>query len=240
MLSYTEENYLKTIFLLSYSITNNSHSDSENNNANNIHSTKEISTNDIATRIDISAASVTDMLKKLSKKELIKYTKYHGVSLTEMGRNFAIEIIRRHRLWETFLVVKLNFNWSEIHDIAEQLEHISSPKLIEKLDAFLNYPRFDPHGEPIPDANGNLYSTDAAPMQLFKKGDRVKVIAVGEDSSLFLEYLDKLNINIGTEIRIIDKISYDLSMQIIIDNQVVAISKNVSEKIYVKTSYKQY
>ena len=232
MLSYTEENYLKTIYLLSYSIATDNYS-VEN-------PPKEISTNDIATKIDISAASVTDMLKKLAKKELLKYTKYHGVSLTEMGNTFAIEIIRRHRLWETFLVVKLNFNWSEIHDIAEQLEHISSPKLIEKLDAFLNYPRFDPHGEPIPDANGKLYSTDATPMQQFKKGDKVKVIAVGEDSTLFLEYLDKLNINIGTEIQIIDKIFYDLSMQIIIDNKLIAISKNVSEKIYVKTSYKQY
>lgn len=232
MLSYTEENYLKTIYLLSYSVVND--------NLGNKTSTKEISTNDIATKIDISAASVTDMLKKLSKKELIKYTKYHGVSLTEMGNTFAIEIIRRHRLWETFLVVKLNFNWSEIHDIAEQLEHISSPKLIEKLDAFLNYPRFDPHGEPIPDANGKLYTNDAIPLQQFAKGENVKVIAVGEDSSLFLEYLDKLNINIGTEIQIIDKIFYDLSMQIIINNQIVAISKNVSEKIYVKTSYKKY
>ena len=139
MLSYTEENYLKTIFLLSYSITNSNNSDSENNNAHNIHSTKEISTNDIAARIDISAASVTDMLKKLQTKKLVEYEKYRGFKLNATGNKIALNIVRRHRLWEFFLVNKLGFEWDKVHDIAEELEHVSSVELIKRLDSFLSF-----------------------------------------------------------------------------------------------------
>ena len=138
MLSYTEENYIKAIYHLADG------------------GKKTVLTNEIAEVMKTKAASVTDMIKKLSQKNFISYEKYYGVKMTKHGKNEALTIIRKHRLWETFLVQKLQFNWDEVHEIAEQLEHIQSPLLIEKLDAFLNYPKADPHGEPIPDSNGKV------------------------------------------------------------------------------------
>jgi DtxR family Mn-dependent transcriptional regulator len=138
MLSFTEENYLKAIYHLSES------------------GSKAVLTNEIAELINTKAASVTDMIKKLSVKTLITYEKYYGVKLTPHGKTEALLIIRKHRLWETFLVQKLSFTWDEVHEIAEQLEHIQSPLLIEKLDAFLGFPKMDPHGEPIPDNKGRI------------------------------------------------------------------------------------
>src|SRR5688500_18567354 len=140
MNSFTEENYLKAIFKLL-------EGDDE-----------AVTTNAIAEKMNTRAASVTDMLKKLSEKKLINYKKYQGVTLTSSGKKIALNIIRKHRLWEVFLVEKLNFKWDEVHDIAEQLEHINSDTLIERIDKFLNYPKFDPHGDPIPDINGKFQS----------------------------------------------------------------------------------
>jgi len=138
MFSQSEENYIKTIYHISTT------------------SNKGISTNAIAKKLNTKASSVTDMIKKLSEKKVVVYKKYQGVNLTESGKKTAINIIRKHRLWEVFLVEKLNFSWDEVHEVAEQLEHIKSPKLIDELDAFLDFPKSDPHGTPIPDKNGNI------------------------------------------------------------------------------------
>ena len=134
----SEENYLKAIYHLS------------------TEEEETVSTNSLAERLQTTAASVSDMLKKLAKKELIEYKKYQGVNISEKGKRVALQIIRKHRLWEVFLVEKLSFNWDEVHEIAEQLEHIDSPILVKRLDEFLGYPKFDPHGDPIPDERGEF------------------------------------------------------------------------------------
>ncbi len=225
MLSPTEENYLKAIYLLSHSFASES-----------ADSLKGVSTNDIARKMHTSPASVTDMLRKLSGKELLDYEKYQGVHLTNTGEKIALQVIRRHRLWETFLVDKLNFTWDEVHEIAEQLEHVQSEVLIQKLDAYLNYPKFDPHGDPIPTNSGDFAKLNIRKLYDFEKGDIVKVINVSENSSELLQYLDKLGIYIGCEIEVIDKIVYDLSVEVKIREKLVILSKQVTEKIIVSNN----
>ena len=217
MLSLTEEDYLKAIYYLS-----------ENN------SEKGISTNDIAKRIEISAASVSDMIKKLSQKNLVNYVKYQGVTLTKGGKQIAVNIIRKHRLWETFLVEKLKFSWDEVHEIAEQLEHIQSSTLIERLDEFLDFPEYDPHGDPIPNEKGEIIKRKRINLKNCPLDQTLKVIAVEEGSPLFLQHLNKIKVNIGTHIKVLEKIEYDESLEIEIDQQrTIMISKDVAENIYV-------
>ncbi|MCU0447366.1 MAG: metal-dependent transcriptional regulator [Microscillaceae bacterium] len=216
-LSLTEEDYLKAIFHLS---------DPETEGG--------ISTNDIAKKIDISAASVSDMIKKLSQKGLINYVKYQGVTLTESGRKQAIYLVRKHRLWETFLVQKLKFNWDEVHEIAEQLEHIDSQVLITRLDEYLNYPEFDPHGDPIPNEKGEIVKRKRISLKNAPLNEKMQVIAVEETSPLFLKHLDKIKINIGTELLVLEKSDYDESIEIeLAGNRVLMISKDVAENLYV-------
>ncbi len=216
MTTSAEENYLKAILAISLKTTEN------------------ISTNAISDEIGTSAASVTDMLKKLQEKKLIKYEKYKGVSLTKKGNNSATSIIRKHRLWETFLVKNLNFDWGEVHEIAEQLEHIKSEKLIEKLDAFLNYPMFDPHGEAIPTKDGNIASNTNIPLNELSLGDNGKVMGVNLDNKSFLDYLTKLKISIGSRIKIVEKIKFDQSLCIRINNTNQHISNDVAKHILIK------
>ena len=219
LLSLTEEDYLKAIYHLS------------NNDLD-----KGISTNDIAKKIDISAASVTDMIKKLSQKQMINYVKYQGVTLTEAGRQHAVYVIRKHRLWETFLVEKLKFSWDEVHEIAEQMEHIQSKKLVEKLDAFLEFPEYDPHGDPIPNEKGEIVKQKRIILKNALVNEALKVIAVEESSPLFLKHLNKVNITIGTRLKILEKNEYDDSIEIEIDEKekrVMMLSKDVAENIYV-------
>jgi len=182
-LSQSEENYLKSVFNLL----------DENN------STKEnrVSTNLIAKDLQTKASSVTEMIKKLSDKGLVSFEKYKGCNLTEIGRKLAIEVIRKHRLWETFLVEKLGFNWNEVHDIAEQLEHIKSPLLTNKLSSFLNHPKFDPHGDPIPDKNGVFPKHDSIGKltDLFVNQNSI-VVKIGSDNADLLSHLSKNNIGI--------------------------------------------
>ena len=154
MFSQSEENYIKAIYHLSAV------------------SEKGISTNAIAEKLETKASSVTDMIKKLSEKKVVVYKKYHGVHLTEEGSKIAANVIRKHRLWEVFLVDKLNFSWDEVHDVAEQLEHIKSPKLINQLDALLGFPTHDPHGDPIPDKNGNLKTIDKSLLSTLSKNEK--------------------------------------------------------------------
>ncbi len=212
-LSKSEENYLKTIFNLS---------DSGN---------KQVSTNSISKILNIEPASVTDMIKKLSKKKLIYHEKYKGSAISKKGSKLAIQIIRRHRLWEVFLHDKLQFKWNEIHDIAEELEHVSSEDLINKLDKYLKYPKIDPHGDPIPNKLGEIDLIDKISITGLKISERGIVSRIIKEDENFFSLLKKLNIEIGTEILIEDIIDYDGSIEARIENKSVIISKNIAENI---------
>jgi DtxR family Mn-dependent transcriptional regulator len=215
MLSYTEENYLKAIYHLSES------------------GSKAVLTNEIAELINTKAASVTDMIKKLSVKTLITYEKYYGVKLTSHGKTEALLIIRKHRLWETFLVQKLSFTWDEVHEIAEQLEHIQSSLLIEKLDAFLGFPKMDPHGEPIPDNKGKIKVQPQIPLDKIQVGYSGLIIAVKDSDPILLKYLDKIGATTGKKLKLTGKEEYDDSLEIEINKQKINISKEVSKNILV-------
>ena len=212
-LSFAEENYLKCIYHLS----------GEGSNT--------VSTNGVAEMLNTKPASVSDMLKRLSQKQLIDYEKYQGVQISEKGKKAALRIIRKHRLWEVFLVDKLSFNWDEVHEVAEQLEHIHSPLLIERLDEFLNHPQYDPHGDPIPDANGKMPEKAKVPLNEMKKGSHGKVANVNDSSPEFLQYLDKLGIFIGAEIEVIDVIQFDGSMEILLGDKKLFISEIAGKNI---------
>lgn len=216
MFSQSEENYLKAIYHLSEDPK------------------KGVSTNAIAEQLDTKASSVTDMIKKLSDKKLISYKKYHGVTLTEKGVKIAVNIIRKHRLWEVFLVEKLNFSWDEVHDVAEQLEHIKSQKLIDKLDELLGFPTHDPHGDPIPDAKGNLKTIEKCLLSSLSKNESGICVGVNDTSSDFLQFLDKKNIKIGEIITVKDKEDFDDSLLISVDNQQLSISKKIATNLYIK------
>lgn len=214
-MTFSEENYLKAIYHLTNSCD------------------EEVSTNAIADKLDTKASSVTDMLRKLADKDLINYKKYQGVSLTNNGIIEAKMIVRKHRLWEVFLVEKLNFTWDEVHDIAEQLEHIKSEQLINKLDDYLGNPKFDPHGDPIPDANGKITQIDKQLLSNLKINQISICIGVKDSSADFLRYLDKQNITLGSKIEILSKESYDLSMKVRINNQELNISNKMASNLFV-------
>jgi len=215
-MTFSEENYLKTI----YHLTSVSDAD--------------ISTNAIAEKMETKASSVTDMLKKLSEKDLVNYIKYQGVSLTDKGKLAAKMIVRKHRLWECFLVEKLDFSWDEVHDIAEQLEHIKSEKLINKLDDFLGNPTEDPHGDPIPDANGRIIKVEKQLLSEFEKNQIGICVGVKDTSSDFLKYLDKQEIALGSQIEIIEKESFDSSFRIRVGTKEITISNKIASNLYIK------
>ena len=201
MLSLSEENYLKAIFHLS-----------EQGKVN-------VSTNLLAEHMGTKAASASDMLKKLSQKELIDYGRYQGANVSESGKKMALQIIRKHRLWEVFLVEKLKFNWNEVHEVAEQLEHIKSSLLIKRLDEFLDFPKKDPHGSPIPDEHGEITAKPQFPLTEKPPGFEGLVVAVKDPGNHFLEYLDKIGIYLGAKIKIIDRIAFDGSSEVMVDNK---------------------
>jgi DtxR family Mn-dependent transcriptional regulator len=216
MITLTEENYIKTIYQLGK------------------YGVHTVSTNSIADALETKASSVTDMMKKLAEKGYVNYKKYQGVSLTVKGKKIAAEIVRKHRLWEVFLVKKLNFLWDEVHEIAEQLEHIKSEKLIDELDKLLDYPTHDPHGDPIPDKSGDIKKTDK--ILLFNLADNTKGVCVGvkDTSSAFLKYLDKHNIALGSEITVLSREDFDDSMVIKIGNTSISISQTVASNLFVE------
>jgi DtxR family Mn-dependent transcriptional regulator len=216
MFTLSEENYLKAIYHLE--------SDSK----------KGISTNAIAKSLETKASSVTDMVKKLSEKEVVLYIKYQGVTLTEFGKKTAANIVRKHRLWEVFLVEKLNFSWDEVHDVAEQLEHIKSPKLINQLDALLGFPTHDPHGDPIPDKDGNVNTVDKILLSTFNKDESGVCVGVNDSSSEFLRFLDKKKITLGKKITVLEKEDFDDSLSIEIDGEKLSISKKIASNLYIK------
>jgi DtxR family Mn-dependent transcriptional regulator len=216
MFTLSEENYLKAIYHLE--------SDSKNG----------ISTNAIAKSLKTKASSVTDMVKKLSEKEVVLYVKYQGVTLTAFGKKTAANIVRKHRLWEVFLVEKLNFSWDEVHEVAEQLEHIKSAKLINQLDALLGFPTHDPHGDPIPDKEGNLKTVEKSLLATLSKNESGICIGVDDSSSEFLQFLDKKGITLGKKITILDKEDFDDSLYIEIDGEKLSISKKIANNLYIK------
>jgi len=216
MHSFTEENYLKAIYHLS-----------EGN-------MEAVSTNQIAEMTNTKAASVTDMLKKLAEKKLINYIKYQGVTLTNTGVNAAVNIIRKHRLWEVFLVEKLGFKWDEVHDIAEELEHINSDTLVNRLDDFLGNPVADPHGDPIPDRSGLIKHKKLVKISDMQTGESGTVSGVSEHSSVFLKLLEKLGLTLGTKITISELIEFDGSIMLTIDQKTErTISREVAKNILV-------
>ena len=218
MQTFTEENYLKTI-----------HSLSEQSGG------EWVTTNALADSTMTRAASVSDMLKRLAEKELIHYQKYRGVRLSPEGERLALKIIRKHRLWEVFLAEKLQFGWDEVHVIAEELEHIKSERLIEKLAAFLGHPQFDPHGDPIPDAAGNMPAIRYHKLSEIAVGQNVIMTGVSEHTPAFLQHLDKSGFMLGCPLNIQEINAFDQSMQVQIGNgSVLFVSHEVAKNVWVK------
>ncbi|GAA3777853.1 metal-dependent transcriptional regulator [Corallibacter vietnamensis] len=216
MITLTEENYIKAIFHLS------------------LQGKETVSTNDLAEAMNTKASSATDMIKKLSEKGYANYKKYQGVILTDSGKKVALSIIRKHRLWEVFLVDKLGFTWDEVHEVAEQLEHIKSPKLINQLDRFLDYPKHDPHGDPIPDINGNMPIVEKTLLSQAQVGHIYSCIGVNDSSAEFLQYLDTNNIQLGSEIEIMYIEPFDKSIKIKVNNNEFTVSNSVAKNLYLK------
>jgi DtxR family transcriptional regulator, Mn-dependent transcriptional regulator len=213
--STSEENYIKAIFHLQKNGT--------------------VTTNELSAELKTRPASVTDMMKKLKTKKLVHYKAYRGFRLTAEGSRVALLIIRRHRLWEFFLAEKLKFNWDEVHEVAEDLEHVSSKKLIDKLDEFLDFPRFDPHGDPIPDSNGKIENTRQVCLTDVPINKPTIVGHVSDQSSEMLELLGHKKIGIGTKLEVKKKFSFDQSMEIKVKQQApTQISWDLAKNIFVK------
>lgn len=217
--SFTEENYIKAIFKLE-----------------ELNGKEAILTNDIAIALKMKPASVTDMMKRLSDKKIISYKKYYGVLLTKKGKEIALNIIRKHRLWEVFLVKKLNFKWDEVHDIAEQLEHINSQELVNKLDDFLGNPKFDPHGDAIPDKEGKMRYQQSFPLSKVINQKKLVFSGVLNHDPKFLQYLTTLELKLGSTIDIESYNDYDLSFKVIINHKNQEfISDSIASSILVNT-----
>ncbi len=216
MHSLTEENYLKAIFCISQQ------------------SLVKITPTSIAEVMGINAASVVDMIKKLSEKKLIIYEKNKGAKLTIQGYKIAVDIVRKHRLWEVFLLEKLGYSWDVVHEIAEQLEHIKHEELADRLEKHLGFPTVDPHGDPIPNSKGEIPSTTNTLLSEIKEGGICQVTSVKDTSVVFLQYLEKLSVRIGTKIKVLEKISFDGSMFIHIGKEVkITVSKKFAESLFV-------
>jgi DtxR family transcriptional regulator, Mn-dependent transcriptional regulator len=220
--STSEENYIKAIF--------------------HLQNGEPVTTNELSAELQTRPASVTDMMKKLRTKKLVHYRAYRGFRLTAEGTRVALLIIRRHRLWEFFLAEKLKFSWDEVHAVAEDLEHVSSKKLIDKLDEFLGFPRFDPHGDPIPDINGRIETSKQVCLTELSLNKPAIVCHVSDQSSEMLDLLNHKKIGIGTKLEVKRKFSFDQSLEIKVrqykrtpsEQPVVNISGDLAKNIYVK------
>ncbi len=219
-MTLSEEDYIKVIYHLGKgkktAVSTNSIADS------------------IAEKMMTKPSSVSDMVRKLSDKGLVNYKKYKGVSLTELGTKTALNLVRKHRLWEVFLVDKLDFTWDEVHDVAEQLEHIKSEKLIDKLDEHLGFPKVDPHGDPIPSKNGKFKNSIKKLLKDLPIGTTGLCVGVKDSSPSFLKFLDKNQIALGDEIYIMDKEEFDDSFIIKINNSTMHISNQIASNLYIK------
>ena len=213
--TFTAENYLKEIYKLSQ------------------RSDGGVSTNALAERLDTKASSVTDMIKKLAKNDLVHYKKYQGVTLTDKGQSIAIDIIRKHRLWEVFLLEHLGFAWDEVHEVAEELEHINSETLIDRLDKFLGHPKYDPHGGPIPDSEGVFPAPKRVKLDELKVGRKSKVMGITEHSESFLTYMKKIGLDLGIEFKLKERYDFDRSVEIELNGKAVQLSQDVAKNIFV-------
>lgn len=215
MNSLTEENYLKAIYHL-------------------INDNDEVSVNDLSRQLNIKMPSVNSMIKKFADKKWVKYESYKPIKLTESGKKEASLIVRKHRLTEMFLVEKMGFGWENVHEIAEQLEHIHSEVFFDKMDEILNYPKVDPHGEPIPDKDGNVIQPDLKKLSKCKENDRVELASVTTSSEEFLSFLNKRNLSLGTEIKVLQREDFDQSMKVFYNDQEENFSKTVCDRLLVK------
>ncbi len=213
--SISEENYLKQIYLLQQD-------------------TGTVSTNNLAKELQAKPASVTDMLKKLREKKMVHYEPYKAFNLTEKGNRTAVHIVRRHRLWEFFLSEKLGFEWEQVHDIAEELEHVSSDTLITRLDDFLGNPRFDPHGDPIPDSSGKIYRQRQVSLSTLALNSPQSVSGVGDQSTAILELLNHYGIAIGVKVEVTRRFDFDGSLELQIGKKRHLLSHAVAKNIFVQ------
>jgi DtxR family transcriptional regulator, Mn-dependent transcriptional regulator len=217
MISQTEENYLKAIYKI------------------NEREGKSANTNAISAAMNTTAASVTDMLKRLAEKEFINYEKYKGVTLTTEGSRTATALVRKHRLWEVFLCTKLHYSWDECHDLAEQLEHIQSPDLIDRMDTFLGKPKFDPHGDPIPDSEGNYTTRQQVLLAEMAVGNKGVMVGVQEHSTAFLQHLDRINLVLAAKVEVLEVFEFDKSVKIKLNDATeLLVSNKVSENVFIK------
>ncbi len=215
MFSQTEENYLKALLSLTQE-----------------HG--EATVNSLSKRLDIKKSTVNSMIKKLAEKGLVIYESYKPIQLTEEGKREASLIVRKHRLTEIFLVEKMGFGWENVHHIAEQIEHIRSPEFFEKMDELLGYPKFDPHGSPIPDKNGQIVELDYQKLSDCREGESVKIVAVSNSTKEFLEFLDKRDLTLGTTVEVLNVESLDKSMTIRYDqNREETLSHIVCDRLLV-------
>ena len=218
MNNISKEDYLSTIY---------KHRDSDG----------AIKSNQIAERLDISGAAVTDMLKKLSKDGYVDYKKYKGIRLTKVGEEYAMNMVRRHRIWEVFLHQVVGIPWDKVHGEAENLEHSSSDELIDRLEEMLDFPEFDPHGDPIPDKNGNLPEQEKAKsLSMMQPGSRVKVLKVNDFDSSFLKHISRIGIGLNKEIEVKDVLKFDGSMLLAIDGKELNVSNKLAANIFVINS----
>ena len=216
-MTLAEENYIKTLFNISF----------ENENF------REVGTNELALQLGVKPATANNMLKKLKEKKLISYEKYGKISLSATGKKTALKMIRRHRLWETFLYEKLEFTWDEVHEVAEELEHIHSEKLIEKLDKLLNFPRFDPHGDPIPNQKGEIEQIHKRTLSEIPIGASCKMVAVKDNSSTFLQYVVSIGLGINNNIIVLSRQPYDNMTLIEVNGKRKNVSQKFTENIFV-------
>ncbi len=217
MLSFTEENYLKTLVQLTIFEVES----------------KEVGVNKLASKLNVKPATVSDMVKRLKEKSFVNYKKYGKISLTDKGSMAGMMVIRRHRLWETFLHDKLDFSWDEVHELAEDLEHVHSEKLIDRLDRLLDYPSFDPHGDAIPNSKGEIFIPFRKTLSEVKVKSSCKVVAVKDNSSEFLQYLDKIGLKINDLINVVQLEEFDSLTTIELGGKQFVVSPKFTDNIYV-------
>lgn len=216
MLTFTEENYIKALLKLTEEM-----------------GLLLVGTNDLALHLGVKPATVTDMLKKLKDKQLVSYQKYGKISLTAVGRSLAIEVLRKHRLWETFLCRSLGFPWHEVHEIAEQLEHIQSIELVDRLDAFLGFPQIDPHGDLIPSKDGVFQVQPKRTLSMLATTQSATMVGVGDNSAAFLKYVDSVGLHLGSEITVVGIQPYDSLIEIEINSTYSKVSQKFADQIFV-------
>ena len=217
MLSFTEENYLKALLQLQLNEVDK----------------EGIGTNELANHLNVKPATANDMLKKLKEKLLVDYEKYGKIFLTNTGKKLAVEVLRKHRLWETFLYEKLEFTWDEVHEVAEQLEHIQSQKLVDRLDKYLDFPEFDPHGDIIPNAKGEFKIQFKKTLADVVIGQSCKMVAVKDNSVSFLQYVVKVGLGINNLITVVSKESYDSLVEIEVNGIKSSVSDRFAQNIFV-------